>query len=123
MHEWITDSGQTSHLVVDATVEGVNVPSQHVRDGKIVLNISPQATQALAITNESVSFSARFGGVPTPVEVPVEAVLGVYSRETGQGMIFTDADGATDGSGPDGDDGDDGGDGPSGRRSHLTVVK
>jgi stringent starvation protein B len=92
MHEWMTDNGQTPHLVVDAGIEGVSVPRQYVRDGKIVLNVSYSATAGLLIKNDLVTFSARFGGTPFEVRLPIAAVLGVYARETGQGMIFSDED-------------------------------
>lgn len=92
MHEWMTDNGQTPHLVVDAGIDGVVVPRQYVRDGKIVLNVSYSATAGLLIKNDLVSFSARFGGTPFEVRLPIAAVLGVYARETGQGMIFSDED-------------------------------
>jgi stringent starvation protein B len=92
MHEWMTDNGQTPHVVVDAAFEGVVVPRQYVRDGKIVLNVSYSATAGLLIKNDYVTFSARFGGTPFDVRLPVQAVLGVYARETGQGMIFSDED-------------------------------
>lgn len=117
MYEWITDNGETPHVVVDATAEGVNVPQSYVRDGKIVLNISPAATQRLAIGNEIVEFEARFGGQPFAVRVPAGSVLGIYARETGAGMIFTDNDGEPP------EDGDDDGAPPPKGRPHLKVVK
>ncbi|MDP9065266.1 MAG: ClpXP protease specificity-enhancing factor [Pseudomonadota bacterium] len=92
LHEWITDSGETPHIVVDAAGEGVTVPRQYVKDGKIVLNVSLSATQLLKLGNDSVSFEARFGGVSFGVMVPVRAILGIYARETGQGMIFPEGD-------------------------------
>ena len=92
LHEWITDSGETPHLVVDASAAGVAVPRQYVKDGKIVLNVSFTATQLLKMGNEFVSFEARFGGTSQAVQVPVRAVLGIYARETGQGMIFPEGD-------------------------------
>ena len=63
LHEWISDSGETPHIVVDAAAEGVTVPRQFVKDGKIVLNVSFSATQMLKLGNDFVSFEARFGGV------------------------------------------------------------
>jgi stringent starvation protein B len=66
------------------------VPRQYVQDGKIVLNVSWSATAELQLGNEEVSFSGRFGGASMQVRVPVEAVLAIYARETGQGMIFAD---------------------------------
>jgi len=92
MHEWMLDNGFTPHVVVDAKHEGVRVPTAHVKDGKIVLNVSPTATRALTLGNEVVTFEARFGGVSQQLEVPVAAVLGIYARETGQGMIFGEDD-------------------------------
>jgi stringent starvation protein B len=92
LHEWITDSGETPHIVVDASGEGVTVPRQYVKDGKIVLNVSFSATQALKLGNDAVAFEARFGGVSFVVDVPVRFILGIYARETGQGMIFPEGD-------------------------------
>jgi stringent starvation protein B len=90
MHEWISDSGHTPHLVVDAGVAGVDVPRQFVKDGKIVLNVSWSATAQLKLGNDEITFSGRFGGASMMVFVPVNAVLAIYARETGQGMIFSD---------------------------------
>jgi stringent starvation protein B len=90
LHEWMTDNGQTPHLVVDVGVPGTDVPKSYVRDGRITLNVSWQAAQGLKLGNEWIEFAARFGGVPQQVRVPVAAVLGIYARETGQGMLFQD---------------------------------
>jgi stringent starvation protein B len=92
MHEWITDNGQTPHIVVDAAIQSVEVPRQYVQGGKIILNVSHSATSGLSLGNEAVLFRARFGAVTHDVHVPIAAVLGVYARETGQGMIFSEAD-------------------------------
>ncbi|HLF13010.1 MAG TPA: ClpXP protease specificity-enhancing factor [Gammaproteobacteria bacterium] len=90
MHEWMVDNGLTPHIVVDATRPGVTIPEGRVSDGKIVLNVSHSATRELALGNETIRFQARFGGVPRLLTIPVAAVLGIYARETGQGMIFGD---------------------------------
>lgn len=90
IHEWISDSQCTPHLVVDAGCAGVEVPRQYVQDGKIVLNVSWSATAQLQLGNEELSFSGRFGGASMLVRIPVVAVLAIYARETGQGMIFAD---------------------------------
>ncbi|HKE44340.1 MAG TPA: ClpXP protease specificity-enhancing factor [Steroidobacteraceae bacterium] len=92
MHEWISDNRQTPHLVVDAEAEGVEVPRQYVKDGKIILNVSHHATTGLKLGNEAVDFTARFGGAARAVHIPIRAVLGIYARESGQGMIFNDSD-------------------------------
>jgi stringent starvation protein B len=92
MHEWISDSNQTPHIVVDASIEGVEVPRQYVQGGKIILNVSSNATSLLSLGNDVVRFRARFGAATYDVSVPIVAVLGIYARETGQGMIFSEAD-------------------------------
>lgn len=92
MHEWMIDNGMTPHIVADASAEDLRIPEEHVRDGKIVFNVSYTATRSLALGNDEVSFEARFGGVPRQIHIPVAAVLGIYARETGQGMIFSDED-------------------------------
>lgn len=89
MLDWMIDCGHTPHLIVDAAPEGVRVPKAYVKEGRIVLNISPNATQSLQIDGEAVSFNARFGGVAQVIHVPINAVLGIYARETGQGMVFS----------------------------------
>lgn len=124
MHEWMSDSGHTPHIVVDTTLSGVHVPEQHAKDGRIILNISYSAAHDLRLDNEAVSFRARFGGTPYDVWVPVTAILGIYARETGQGMIFSqNDDGPEPPDGPGGtEDGSDQADG-GGRPSHLKVVK
>ncbi len=90
MLDWIVDCGYTPHLIVDATSDTVHVPRQFVKEGRIVLNISASATQSFRIGAEAVEFSARFSGVSHYIRVPVDFVLGIYARETGQGMVFTD---------------------------------
>jgi stringent starvation protein B len=94
MLDWIVDCGYTPHLIVDATPEVVRVPRQFVKEGRIVLNISASATQAFQIGAAAVEFSARFGGISHAIRVPVEYVLGIYARETGQGMVFTEDPGS-----------------------------
>ena len=123
MHEWMLDNGFTPHLVVDAKREGVRVPEAHVKDGKIVLNVSPSATHALNLGNDAVTFEARFGGVSQQLVVPVAAVLGIYARETGQGMIFGEDDAPE--AGPSGDDPSPPPSPPKGgnRRAKLKVIK
>ena len=92
MHQWITECGHTPHVIVDAAREGTEVPRAHVENGKIVLNLSDGATQRLHLGNEEVEFDARFAGVKHHVRFPVSAVLGIYARETGEGMVFSEQD-------------------------------
>jgi stringent starvation protein B len=88
IYEWILDNGMTPHLVVDVRYPGVEVPREFVEDGRLILNLSPSAVRGLVIGNEQVEFNARFSGVARDVFFPVEAVLGIFTRENGQGMVF-----------------------------------
>lgn len=87
-YEWLLDNNLTPHLVVDINLPGVMVPLEYARDGQIVLNIAPRAVGNLELGNDEVRFSARFGGVPRQVSVPLAAVLAVYARENGAGTMF-----------------------------------
>lgn len=124
MHEWIIDSGHTPHLVIDANAPGVEVPQGYATDGKLVVNVSLAATQGLSLGNELVTFNARFGGTPHHVSAPVTAILAIYARETGQGIVFSpedeaDAEVATDKPHENGD----GPGKPAPGRPHLKVIK
>jgi len=88
MHEWMSDNGHTPHIVVNADVDGLVVPEEHVSDGKIILNVSQSATKELIITNQLVSFKTRFACIPQIVKIPISAVLGIYARETREGIGF-----------------------------------
>lgn len=95
--EWIVDNSLTPYILVSAEDETVSVPRQYVNNGKIVLNISPTAVQGLDIDNHALSFSARFGGHPWNIWVPIKFVLAIYASENGKGIMFQEG----------GDDGDD----------------
>ena len=105
LYEWILENECTPYILVNAYAEGVEVPQEHVKDGQIILNVSPAAVQNLSIRNQSIDFDGRFAGLPKRVYVPVNAVMGIYAKENGQGMIF-DTEGIlpdpTDPAGPDG---------------------
>lgn len=92
MWSWISDNNMTPQILVDATVAGVDVPIHHVKEGKIVLNISASATGQLAIREDHVSFIARFNGKAQSIFVPINAVMAIYARETGVGMGFPPAE-------------------------------
>lgn len=102
--EWILDNDLTPYLVVKADVEGVFVPKEYVEEGRIILNISPDAVKNLLITNDHLEFNARFGGVAQDIYAPMHAITAVYAKENGRGMVFKDDD----------DDDEDGGDGGGG---------
>ncbi len=87
-YDWILDNRMTPHILVDASIAGVEVPAQYVKDGKVVLNVAPMAVRDLIMNKESVSFCARFNGASYEVHVPISAIEAIYSRENGKGMIF-----------------------------------
>jgi stringent starvation protein B len=140
LYDWIVDNELTPYLVVNADYLGVQVPREYVEDGRIVLNISPQACRGLHIENDRIIFTGRFGQSAVQIFTPPAAVLAIYSKENGRGMVFSDdddnLDAAVDGdeepvlfddaeSGglPGGDDDGSSGSGSSGKRGHLKVIK
>jgi stringent starvation protein B len=114
LYEWITDNGLTPHVLVDAEMDGVDVPDHAIQKGKVVLNIAAGATEQLVLNNEAICFKARFSGKPYQISVPMNAVIAIYARENGQGMMFAQDDTP--------DPPVDGSDDPP-PRSHLKVVK
>lgn len=100
LNEWILDNQCTPYVLVDAAIHTVQVPQEYVNNGQIVLNISPSAVQSLLIDDAGLSFNARFGGVSMDVYVPMVAILAIYARENGQGMVFGTEAGAPDPSDP-----------------------
>ncbi|OYQ75339.1 ClpXP protease specificity-enhancing factor [Wohlfahrtiimonas sp. G9077] len=87
-YDWIVDNDVTPYIAVDATLPYVEVPEDYVTEGKIILNIEPSATPNLVLGNEWISFSARFGGVPMDINVPIGAIIAIYARENGHGIEF-----------------------------------
>lgn len=88
IYEWIVDNNCTPHLLVDVEYPNVRVPPGYASDGQLVLNASPNAVRHLQMSNEVVSFEARFGGTPFSLYLPIPAILAIYARENGQGMVF-----------------------------------
>lgn len=88
LYEWILDNQCTPYLLVNANYPSVQVPLEHVKDGRIILNLSPSAIRGLVMDNDRVEFSARFGGVPRTLFLPIGAILAVYAKENGRGMFF-----------------------------------
>ena len=88
LYQWIEDNSLTPYLMVDATAKDVQIPTEYVQDGRIVLNIASRATGNMSMENDFIHFSARFGGVSQQIWVPLTAVLGIYAKENSQGMFF-----------------------------------
>ncbi len=117
LYEWITDNGLTPHVLVNAELDGVDVPAHTIQKGKVVLNIAGSATEQLQLENDTIFFKARFSGKPHQISIPMEAVIAIYARENGQGMMFAQDDTPR----PPVDGSDD--PPPPPPRSHLKVVK
>ncbi|GAB6139357.1 ClpXP protease specificity-enhancing factor [Methylosoma difficile] len=88
IYDWIIDNQLTPHLLVDAENKSAILPMQFAEDGKIVLNIRPQAVQGLSLGNDLIEFNARFSGVGMHIVTPINAVMAIYAKENGKGMIF-----------------------------------
>ena len=87
IYDWCADSGLTPYLAVRVDAQ-TRVPAAYIKDGEIVLNLSVDAVRNLHMGNEDISCSGRFGGVPQDIYVPIAAVIGIFAKETGQGLVF-----------------------------------
>jgi len=88
LYEWILDNDTTPYILVDTSSDEVLIPPGIASDGKVVLNLAPAAIQDLEMTNEHVSFSARFNGVAEQLYCPISSLMAIYARENGEGMMF-----------------------------------
>ena len=118
LYEWIGGNNMTPHILVEAGAEGVDVPDQAVQKGKVILNIDNAAVRELELGNEWLTFKARFSGNEHRVSVPIEAVLAIYAKENGQGMMFTQDDETLPPTDPDLNS-----DNGVAKRPHLSIVK
>ena len=98
-YEWIADNDCTPYIAVDTTHPGVEVPTEYVESGRIILNISMTAVRGLKLDNAYISFNAQFGGRGRDIYVPVQAVIAIYAKENGKGMVFTEEEYEDDGGG------------------------
>lgn len=89
-YDWIVDNELTPYILVDASYPGVQVPKEHIRHERIVLNISPSATRGLLLENDRIVFTARFSGQTEQIFVLPAAVLEIYAKENGRGLAFAE---------------------------------
>jgi stringent starvation protein B len=87
IYDWCTDNGYTPYLSVQVDAN-TRVPMAYVKDNGIVLNISMDAVQNLQLGNDEITCGGRFGGVAHKIVVPIFAVIGIFAKETGQGLAF-----------------------------------
>lgn len=123
MYEWLVDNNCTPHLLVEVKDDYTRVPRQFVDKGVIVLNVSPTAVKFLQLGNERITFSARFGGTPQDVDVPVSAVQAIYARENGQGIFLGESETAPSPTVAGPTESPPQPPRPGGKGPHLTVVK
>jgi len=90
LYQWIVDSHCTPYIMVSIDFPKVQVPQDYVQDGRIVLDISPEAIRDLEISNKSLSFTASFGGVVQEIYAPMPSIMAIYAMENGRGMSFED---------------------------------
>ncbi len=120
IYDWCADSGLTPYLAV--RVDGqTRVPTSYIKDGEIVLNLSLDAVRNLHMGNEEITCGGRFGGVPHEIIVPISAVIGIFAKENGQGLVFQGQESTP--TPPSGDGGGKPSDNPAAAKSHLRVVK
>ena len=119
IYEWCVDSGLTPYLAVRVD-EHTEVPRAHVKDGEIVLNLSADAVRNLLMGNEMITCTGRFSGAPFDLMIPIAAVIGIFAKETGQGLVFQGGDPQQP---PPASDGSTGEDKPKPHKPQLKIVK
>ena len=92
VYDWTLDNALTPHVIADATMAGVQVPPGYVENGRIVLNIHPRSINSFSFDQTGIRFSARFGGSPYAIDIPLAGLLAIYAKENGQGVSFPERD-------------------------------
>lgn len=92
VYDWTLDNALTPHVIADATMAGVQVPPGYVENGRIVLNIHPRSINGFSFDQTGIRFSARFGGSPYAIDIPLAGLLAIYAKENGQGVSFPERD-------------------------------
>jgi len=93
IYDWITDNKLTPYILVNAQIPAMKIPERYVDNGRIILNISYRAVRELQLENDRINFNARFDGQPMNVSVPMHAVIAIYAKENGQGMVLDENNG------------------------------
>ena len=88
LHAWLVDNKETPYISVDAEEDMGSIPASAVKDGVVVLNVSPTAIESLDIGLDAMSFYCRFNGVRTSIKLPMRSILAIYGKESGQGIEF-----------------------------------
>lgn len=126
-YQWIVDNDLTPYIVIHAEMPAVQVPKQYIEEGRIILNISPYATDKLEITNQFIKFDASFSGFVEHITAPVLAVAAIYAKENGKGMVFSEDEDGDDGGGglppTPGEQGNDNKDDKKAKKPNLRIVK
>ena len=88
IYDWCIDNDFTPYVSVRAYPE-LDVPMEYVKNSEIVFNISARAVNELIINNDYICFAARFNGVSRKLEIPLNAVKGIFAKEVNQGITFS----------------------------------
>ncbi len=87
IYEWCVAEQYTPYLLVKID-QNTLAPRAFIKDGKILLNLSPESIKELLMGDEAITFTARFNGAPENLYLPISAVEGIYAKENGEGLFF-----------------------------------
>lgn len=90
IYNWCIDSGFTPYVSVKNQPD-LDIPEEYVKNGEIVFNLGEKAVHELVISNDLISFTARFNGVSRKLEIPLIAVKGIFAKEVNEGIAFSSA--------------------------------
>ena len=87
IYEWCVAEQFTPYLLVKID-QNTLAPRAFIKDGKILLNLSPESIKDLLMGDEAITFTARFNGAPENLYLPISAIEGIYAKENGEGLFF-----------------------------------
>ena len=80
--DWINKSNKTPHILVNANIKGVIVPTKYIDEfGNIQFNIASECTHNYQDDGLFICFTTDFQGVAFDVKLPYQSITGIYTKE------------------------------------------
>ena len=89
IYDWCIDNENTPYVMSLVGKETL-IPETLSKSKEIVLNLSPHSVQNLYIDDDGISFKSRFSGNAFNVFLPITFILGIYAKESGDGIFFSE---------------------------------
>lgn len=88
IYECCIDNNFTPNLRIKLTPE-LDWLRQYAEDDEVTIGIGTNSVVDFLVTNDQISFKARFSGVSKTLEIPMGIVSSIFAKESSVGLTFT----------------------------------